>query len=94
MTESPATKRWVAWLRKLDRTPKPPCFKTEAQWTEWVASAGDASLKHKGPLPVGHCSDCLPDYQARMEFEGKCTRTDIRFVKVGPGYAFEGRRGK
>jgi len=94
MTDSIATKKWVRWLRKLDRTPMPPCFESEIQWIEWVASAGDTSLKHKGPLPAGWCSDCLPDYKERMTAVGRCFRRDIRFVKVGPGYAFEGRKRK
>jgi hypothetical protein len=93
MTSS-SNRAWVVWLKKLDRKPKPPCFNTEVQWLEWVAQAGDTSLKHKGPLLAEHCADCLPDYQQRMKEQGRCGHhTDIQFVKVGPGArAYEGRK--
>lgn len=59
--------------------PKPHCFHSEAQWREYEVFALDAPDSR---LPKADpCSDCTPDYRARMAAAGLCDRPETVFIK-------------
>lgn len=73
----------------------PPCFDSDKQYDEWYHASLDVSIRrlHR---PT-YCTDCLPEYQAKMHQQGRCTFPLTEFIHCGgpeaPG-AFYGRRKK
>jgi hypothetical protein len=64
---------------------RPSCFSI-AQWDGWSTAARDAIAAQNGALPAGPCTDCTPQYQARMIREGRCEHPDTLFsVRAGGG---------
>ena len=62
---------------------KPDCVSVKqfGVWME-VAEIDPPFLK----AGSGFCEDCLPDYQRRMKFEGRCSHPEIRFLVDNDGF--------
>lgn len=65
----------------------PPCFPDDASLLAW------RNMNHYvvEPQPSGYCTDCMPDYQARMCAEGRCKHPETSFISLPQG-GVEGRR--
>ena len=81
-------------LDKRTRPAKPACFDSQQQWEEWYAAAEicrDLANKPEKANVVGYCTDCNPEYQARMIREKRCGWPGVTFMRTD-GKAVFGRR--
>ncbi len=65
----------------------PPCFPDDETLFAW------RNINHavEESAPSGYCTDCTPDYQARMCAEKRCKFPETSFVPVAFG-GVEGMR--
>ena len=60
---------------------RPACFEP-LQWQQWVAAA-----RHTGGVSAGgYCTDCTPEYKARMQAAGRCEHPEIIFAVDEHGF--------
>lgn len=57
----------------------PRCFETKEQFVAW-REAARLAYAHYGP-----CTDCTPEYQARMKEENRCEQPQVVFVVQNGG---------
>lgn len=68
----------------------PPCFDSKAEFDAWEEALSKCAFEPGHPPPT-YCSDCLPDYKAKMLEQGRCIHPTVRFFKNGP-QSYYGRR--
>ena len=54
----------------------PDCFESRAQYKSWREAA---KISTNGVLYAGVCTDCTPEYQAKMKAEFRCENPHVRF---------------
>ena len=69
---------------------RPSCF-TVTQWEEWSAFAMAAA---RPSLEDYACTDCLPEFKARMMRCGRCDWPETEFVVVEDGPKSSGIEGR
>lgn len=64
----------------------PFCFTSKAQFDKWAQAAAGSR-----PGRSGYCTDCTPEYQARMKDEHRCGFPSVTFYEDDDGFV-AGRR--
>lgn len=59
----------------------PLCWNNKANWVEWHRLNVLARDNPKRPLDH-FCTDCMPEFKARMVAEGKCEHPTVRFIPI------------
>jgi tRNA A37 threonylcarbamoyladenosine dehydratase len=60
---------------------KPPCFQSNEQWEEYKDLAQDSSHSNTRES-FNYCTDCTPQYQAKMKAQGKCRHPATSFITM------------
>ena len=59
----------------------PLCWDLPANWAEWQRL--NAFVRDNSASPLDHyCTDCLPEYKARMVAEGRCGHPETQFIRI------------
>jgi hypothetical protein len=58
----------------------PKCFDSAAQFKAWKECARQAYAQN------WVCTDCTPEYQARMKAEGRCENPQVQFQQDTDGF--------
>lgn len=66
------------------RNSTPKCFESKLQYQEWLTAARMSGIPRCGP-----CSDCLPDFQAKMIAQDRCENPQVQF-KISKNDGIEG----
>lgn len=61
---------------------KPPCFQSNEQWEEYKALAQSGSYHSNTRETFNYCTDCTPEYQAKMKAQGKCRHPYTSFITM------------
>jgi hypothetical protein len=71
-------------MKKPPRMPTttPKCFHNHQQFVSWMATARITG----GCYEAGYCTDCTPEYKARMTVANRCEHHEIRFTWDQDGF--------
>ena len=61
---------------------KPKCFPSEQHFRIWQHAARLTG----GCFEVGFCTDCTPEYKARMQAQRRCDHPEIQFAPDEHGF--------
>lgn len=60
---------------------RPACWDTTANWQEW--NRLNALARDNPRRPLDHfCTDCTPEFKAKMVAENRCSYPTVRFVQI------------
>ena len=68
---------------------QPACFDSDASWSDWKRLANRSGMRQN------YCTDCLPEYKAKMVEQGRCGWQKVAFKHKsaqGGGVEIVGRR--
>lgn len=59
----------------------PACCDSEEQWRGWLeVAANSEEMKQGKDIYLTFCSDCTPQYRGKMQEQGRCYNSNIRFT--------------